>query len=168
MTVTQSWFVAKTKAQRERWAAENIVRQGFEPYTPMTMTEEVVRGQKRQKIHSLFPGYLFVRTDGRWRFLSGTFGVASVVMQGQSPAVMPNSAIEQLRSRENSQGIITLPKPNMQRFSSGDPVRVKDGAFSGHYGIWEGLGASERVRVLLELLGRKTRILISEDYLEAV
>lgn len=168
MSVGQSWFVAKTKAQRERWAAENIARQGFEPYTPMTMTEEVVRGQKRQKLQPLFPSYLFVRTDGRWRCITGTFGVASIVMQGQSPAIMPDSAIEQLRARENASGVIVLPKPNASRFAQGDAVRISSGPFVGFNGIWDGIGAADRVRVLLQLLGRQTRILIGEDLLEAV
>jgi transcriptional antiterminator RfaH len=157
------WVVACTKAQRERWAAENVARQGFEYYLPVT---EVSVPRAKQKLQCLFPRYLFVRTDGRWRFLAGTYGVTSVVMQGQYPAVMPDKTIAQLKAREDSTGRILLPKlPDP--FKKGDRVRINEGAFSGYNGIYQATDSSHRVKVLLEYLGRQTPVLIGEEALEA-
>lgn len=168
MAVGNSWFVAQTKSLREQWAADNIIRQGYTAYIPKTAVTTVERGRKCEKVRCLFPGYLFVQTDGTWRFLTGTFGVANVIMQGQQPATMPDTAIAQLKARENANGLITLPKPVERRFKPGDTIRVSEGAFSGFEGIWEGDAAPERVKILLQILGRKTRVLIGEDMLEKV
>lgn len=154
------WIVAVTKAQREDWAAENVARQGFEYYLPKTVSEQ-------KKLQCLFPRYLFVLTTGPWRFLSGTFGITSVVLQGQNPAVLPHPIIAELKARENGAGYVQLPKLP-ERFKNGDRVRVNQGMFSGYSGIYSDITPQERVRVLLDVLGRKTRVLISEEYLEAV
>lgn len=168
MSVGSFWVVAQAKPQRERWAVENILRQGFEPYRPLTRVKEVKRGKVVEKLQSLFPGYLFVRTTGQWRSLTGTFGISGVIMAGQFPAIMPDSAIEQLRAREAADGTIILPKSDKPRFYEGEHVRIGDGPFSGYNGIFEGDAADERVSVLLQVLGRTTRVLIGEEFLEAV
>jgi transcription antitermination factor NusG len=40
----------------------------------------------------LFPGYIFVQLDltrDRWRSVNGTFGIASLIMQGERPHAVP-------------------------------------------------------------------------------
>lgn len=87
-------------------------------------------------------------------------------MQGQGPAPLPEDAIDKLRAREGADGYITLPSQEDSRFKPGDAVRVKDGAFSGYYGIYEGTRDQDRVRILLEYLGQQSKVLIGEDALE--
>jgi transcriptional antiterminator RfaH len=53
------------------------------------------------------------------------------------------------------------------RFLLGDPVRVLDGVFAAHLGLFEGMTDSERVTILLELLGRKVRVLLDAGYVAA-
>ena len=161
------WVVAKTKAQRERWAAENVARQGFSYYMPLTAPPKkpTTLRNKFPKPQCLFPRYLFVQTDGRWRFLLGTFGVMGLVMQGERPAVMPTHEIESMKAREEN-GLIVLQQPAEHKFHPGDKVRINSGAFSGYVGMYD-LDPSARVRVLLDLLGRKTRVEIDDDCLEA-
>jgi transcriptional antiterminator RfaH len=46
----------------------------------------------------------------------------------------------------------------------GEPVRIKEGPFSGLEAIFErSLKGSERVAVLLEILGRQTRIVLPSE-----
>ncbi len=163
------WVVARTKALREQWAAENVVRQGFDFYIPKTKPPPKPQLRKRPlKSVCLFPRYLFVKTNGQWRFLLGTYGVTGVVMQGQNPAIMPAKIITELKAREGADGLIALPQIGQSRFKAGDKVRVGAGSiFSGFPGIYEHHDANSRVSVLLEFLGRKTRVLIGEDFLEA-
>ena len=168
MSVGSLWVLAKTKAQRELWAAENVARQGFDFYLPMTTAPAKPQDKlKPPKPQCLFPRYLFVRTEGPWRFLTGTYGVMGVIMQGQSPAVMPSSEIEKLKAREDTNGLVILPKAPKFRFNNGDSVRINSGAYSGFQGIYECDDAHTRNRVLLEFFGRKTPVLIGEDCLEA-
>lgn len=159
------WIVARTKARRERWAAENITRQGGTFYLPQIYVRPVAG--KRLPPVFVFPGYIFVQTDnGRWRYLLGTFGITSIVMQGNDPAVMPASDIARLRAREGADGFIHLPSDPGTRFTHGDHVRVTEGAFSGLRGIYQGTSAQDRVMILLDYLGGKRRVFLGEDLLE--
>lgn len=165
---SKRWIVAITQPKREQWAAENVIRQGYEVYHPRFVTSQDIEGRKKLKMwktQSLFPGYLFVHTPGIWRFLIGTFGVMGVVMlASDTPAVLPDQVMVDLRARQGLDGAITLPK----RFAHGQSVRVTGGAFQGLSGIWDGSTRQERECVLLDVLGGKTRVLVAKEFLEAV
>ena len=49
----------------------------------------------------------------------------------------------------------------------GDKVRVVDGPFVECLGLFEGMSDAERVTILLELLGRKVRVLLNTDFIVA-
>lgn len=159
-----TWLVAQTKPHRERWAAENVGRQGFRWYLPMTQSSKALN----RKLHPvcLFPRYLFVLTEGPWRSIQGTYGVTGVVMAGEAPAIVPERAIESIRAREGSDGLVHLPDASGGRFKPGEAVRVNGGVFSGYKGIFQGLSGGERSRVLVEFLGRHTSVLIGDEHLE--
>lgn len=161
---TGFWVVAQTKPQQERWAAENVARQNFEWYLPLTLSNA--------KLHRavtpvcLFPRYLFILVKDRWHSLLGTYGVTRLVMSGEGPAILPESAIESLRAREDTKGLIRLPTALEPRFKAGDPVRVNGGHFSGYTGIVSSTSAKDRSKILLEVLGRRTNVLIGDEMLE--
>ena len=159
----QGWFVARTHYQRERWACENILRQLATPYTPKFAERIKVGAHYEVKPRLLFPSYVFVKTyDGRWRFLLGTYGVMSVLMTGNEPALVLDRDIKALREREDGDGLISLPaldkKPDKPRL--GATVRLDGGMYSGYTGIYDGCDHKERERVLLDYLGRKTPVLL--------
>lgn len=159
------WLVAKTKPQRELWAAENAQRQGFNCYLPQTAPPERAPKQKA-RAHFLFPRYLFVYTEGRWRCLLSTFGIAGLVMAGECPAVMPPREIERIKAREDEHGLVRLAQAPTARFKEGDAVRVREGTFSGFTGIYANHSSHDRVKVLIEYLGRTVPVLLGEDLLE--
>ena len=166
MTSPQRWLVARTKPNRERWAAENVLRQGREPYLPMIgSVSKTKSGVTLAVARPLFASYLFVQTDDQWKFLLGTFGIVGVILVGDKPAVLSSTIIEQLRTRENASGLVVLPK---SRFKIGQGVRVTGGAFVNLQGIYDGQADKERQQVLVDYLGRKTKVLIADDQLEAV
>jgi transcriptional antiterminator RfaH len=49
----------------------------------------------------------------------------------------------------------------------GDKIRVVGGAFCDCYGLYEGMSSGERVAILLELLGRKVRVVLDIEAVEA-
>ena len=159
------WVAARTKSQRERWAAENVARQGGVYYLPRLKPGKLHPPAKPAPC--LFPSYLFIQTDGQWRYLLGTFGISGLVMQGGAPAILPDATIAAIRAREGNDGLIRLPDTPMNRVKAGDAVRVTDGAFSGFRGIYQNSGAQDRVKILLEYLGAQRTVLIGEEYLEA-
>lgn len=164
----EGWLVARTRFAQERWACENIRRQAAEPYLPMILEQRLTNHRIMLQERCLFPGYVFVKTNGQWRFLLNTFGLLGVILSGAKPAVVAEKEISALRARENSAGYVVLPARASppSRFSPGQRVRVAGGALSGYSGIYAGAGAKARQRVLLEFLGRKTPVLIGGEFLE--
>jgi len=152
-------MVARVKWQRELWAAANIERQGFTYYLPRIRVNPTTEAY-------LFSGYMFIGTDGRWRCLTGTFGILSVIMRNPlQPALMRPEEIEAIQAREDVRGFVVLPKK--PRFRSGDLVRVSTGVFSGRVGIYQGCSSCERERILLDYLGNHTEVLIAREQLVA-
>ena len=116
----------------------------------------------------LFPRYLFVAIDlnmQRWRSICSTVGISRLVCNGDDPTPVPMGIVEALRSREDAGGFIKLDcRP---RFRAGDKVRVLDGAFSSCFGLFEGTAERERIAILLDLLGRKVRVVLGADLVAA-
>ena len=165
----RKWVVAKTQPNRAAWAAENILRQFAEPYLPRVAERIKVGAHHEIRPKFLFPGYIFVRLlDGRWRFLLGTYGVASVIMTGNQPAIVQDSEINRIKAYEDIDGLIHLPSVEEFKFKSGSSVRIIEGPYSGYIGVCEGCGVKDRERILLDYLGRKTRVLIGVGQLESV
>jgi transcriptional antiterminator RfaH len=164
MTTGPRWYVVQTQPHAELRAAQHLARQGFGSYLPRYLKRR--RHARRIDIVSkpLFPRYLFVAVDmatQRWRAISSTFGISHLVCNGDEPAAVADQVIAQLRSRENSDGLIQLSTG--PRFARGDKIRIADGVFSACLGLYEGMADHERVAVLLDLLGRKVRVTIDGD-----
>lgn len=114
-----------------------------------------------------FPGYLFVGLDLEgecWRSINGTIGVLRLVAFATSgrPARVPRGFVERLVSLSGSDGL-----SHDEELSAGDQVRVIGGAFDDLCGILETAGDAERVRILLSLLGKETRVTLRRGSLVA-
>jgi transcriptional antiterminator RfaH len=159
------WIVLRTRAGRETWALENVEGHGFKAYLPRILERQNHYGQKLAIAAPLFPTYLFVFAD-RWRDLLSVFGIIGVIMRGTEPDFVPNRVIAEIRARE-SDGLVVLPKAKPQ-IGINSTVRVTNGPLCGHVGIVAGMREQQRVRVLLELMGRKTDVLFAERDLALV
>ena len=162
------WYVVQTQPHSERKASSHLIRQGFETYLPQYLKKR--RHARKTEIvpAPLFPRYLFVLFDiarQSWRPIRSTIGVNHLVCQGESPASVCHGVVEGLKGREDEKGFIKLINP--LRFVRGDHVRVLDGVFSNWVGLFEGMTDEERVTVLLELLGRKVRVVMDLDSVAA-
>jgi transcriptional antiterminator RfaH len=81
------------------------------------------------------------------------------------PAVVPQTIIEGLKRREDANGLVQLE--HRPRFAPGDKIRVLNGAFCDCLGLFEGISGQERVAILLDLLGRKVRVVLDMDIIDA-
>jgi len=159
-----SWCVVQTQPNAENKAAAHLVRQGFEIYLPRYRKRR--RHARRTEIVAapLFPRYLFVSVAiqaQRWRSIHSTYGVSRLVCNGDAPAMVPSQIVDSLRHREAEDGLIDID--TRARFAIGDKVRVTDGAFSDCLGLFQSATDSERVSILLDLLGRKVRVVLSAE-----
>jgi transcriptional antiterminator RfaH len=162
------WYVVHTHPNAEGKAASHIDRQGFCTYLPRYRKKR--RHARRVEVvyAALFPRYLFVTINTatqRWRSINSTVGVTGLVCNGEDPAPVSGSVIDALRDREDEHGLIRLPA--RPQFSAGEKVRLVGGAFAECLGLFEEMKDNERVSVLLDLLGRKVRVFLSLDSVQA-
>jgi transcriptional antiterminator RfaH len=162
------WYVVQTQVNGEAKAAENLLRQGYEVYLPRYLKRRRHARKVDFTAKPLFPRYMFVAIDiatQRWRSIQSTFGVARLVTNGDDPATVPEGVVHALRAREDDKGFIRLDsKPT---FAPGDKVRVLAGAFMDSSGLFSGLADHDRVSILLDMLGRKVRVLLDADMVAA-
>jgi transcriptional antiterminator RfaH len=156
------WYVVQTHAHSEAKAAGHLTRQGFGAYLPRYLKRRRHARRVETVAAPLFPSYLFVAVDmmcQRWRVIHSTIGVTRLVCNGNEPASVPDVVVDALKRRENDEGFVQLER---RRFEPGTLVQITDGAFASCLGLFEGMRDDERATVLLDLLGRKVRVLIDE------
>jgi len=162
------WYVVQTQVNSETKAALNLRRQGFEIYLPRHLKRRRHARKVEIAAKPLFPRYLFVtidRTAQRWRSIQSTFGVARLVSQGNEPAPVPEGVVNAIKAREDDKGYVVLD--TAPSFARGDKVRVLAGAFIDSAGLFDGCADRDRVAILLEMLGRKVRVLLDADMVVA-
>jgi transcriptional antiterminator RfaH len=162
------WYVVQTHVHSESKAAAHLVRQGYEVYLPRYLKRRRHARRVENVSAPLFPRYLFVGFDvmaARWRSIQSTQGVSSLVGNGNEPAVLPALVVAELRRREDDNGFIRLD--SRPRYAPGDKVRVVDGVFGDSFGLFEGIADRDRVTILLDLLGRKVRVVLDRESVAA-
>ena len=162
------WFVAHTHPHAEEKATAHLNRQRFRRLLPALSQATASCATNRDVAAPPFPRYPFVSIDPnihRWRSICSTVGISRLVCNGDDPTPVPTGIVEALRSREDLGGFIKLDcRP---QFRTGDKVRVLDGAFSSCLGLFEGMAERERIAILLDLLGRKVRVVLDTDLVAA-
>jgi transcriptional antiterminator RfaH len=164
----QRWYVVQTRPHAEARAAQNLKRQGFGTYLPRYCKRRRHARRVENVTAPLFPRYLFVAADlatQRWRAIHSTFGVSQLVCHGEAPVPVTESILQELWRRQDEAGYVRLD--SAPRFSPGDKVRVSDGVFSSCLGLFEGMTDSQRVAILLDLLGRKVKVVLDAELVEA-
>jgi transcriptional antiterminator RfaH len=162
------WYVVQSQVNGEAKAAQNLLRQGYEVYLPRYLKRRRHARKVDFTAKPLFPRYMFVAIDmatQRWRSIQSTFGVSRLVTNGDDPAMVPEGVIGALKAREDDKGFVLLD--SRLAFAPGDRVRVLAGAFMDSAGLFNGLADHDRVSILLEMLGRKVRVLLDADMVAA-
>ena len=155
-----NWFAVVSKPRQEQTALENLQRQGFECFLPMAENPYQRRSKKQQRIvEPLFPRYLFLKAIASHQNLApvrSTKGVLSMVRFGTELAVVPDSVIHAIKSCiESDTGLIKI---NPIAIKAGDTVRIFDGPLAGINGVVQETNSNNRAMILMELLGRPTKV----------
>jgi transcriptional antiterminator RfaH len=161
------WFAVQTKANAFNVARRHLTRQGFLNFAPTSEATRRQRGGFRTLQAPLFPGYIFVASDDqaqRWRAINSTYGVSRIVSFSGIPAPLPKGFIAALRARCDADGRI-LPEPEPPAFTLGEDVRITVGPFANLIGEILKVSCDRRVVLLLDLLGGKIRVTVSNDHL---
>jgi transcriptional antiterminator RfaH len=156
------WYAIQTKLNRERDVEKRLMNLHLEVFLPRMQARRRI-GRKFHWIKvPLFPGYVFTQLD---MAVSGRVaryapGVKDFLTFGSQVAEVGEDIIEALRDR--CPGGVAHIDPVTAK--PGDTVRINEGPFSGLEAVFERtLKSSERVAVLLEILGRQTRIVLASE-----
>ena len=113
--------------------------------------------QFRTSLQPLFPRYMFAQVTigrDRWTSIRGTYGVSSLMMDGDVPRAVPPGVVERLLEVADAAGVVNL-EPRMQ---PGQLVRVSSGPFAGLVGTLSKLDDNGRVKVLLDVMGKQVAV----------
>jgi transcriptional antiterminator RfaH len=139
-----------------------LAGRGIEVFVPLFFCHGK-RGTLLEK--PFFPRYVFARLD--WeatgvREVQWTPGLTKVVTFQGEPAIMPDEKLQYLRAR-----LEQLDGDDFLRLKPGERVRVKRGPFADVEAVFDGhLNSESRVAVLLEILGRQTRVIVDAQDVE--
>ena len=151
-----NWFLLKTKPNAHNVASENLKRQGFEVFIPLTVKTSKRSDKFVNSLAPLFPNYLFMGTkiqEVSWRSVNSTRGVSKVVTLDGKYRIVDCEIIEGLKRRCNTSGVIQT----QDLIVSGDQVRVEKGPFAEFICQVEQISENKRAWVLIDILQQKTR-----------
>ena len=153
----RNWYLIKTKPRQEKTAILNLENQEYSTYCPIVTINN--------KHVILFPGYIFIHLDkkkGNWSPIRSTKGVVNFVRFGLNFAQVPDNVIEFIKANQ----LITLEKfKKIDKFKPGDKVQITNGVFKNCVAIFKSFKSSERVILLMNILGQQQAINIKQESL---
>ncbi len=162
-----SWFLAQLKPNSAKIADKNLKRQGFQTFLPMEEETRERNGKFFIINRPLFPGYIFVAFDvasGFWRTVNSTYGITRLVSFGKEPTEVPLDLVSQLMLRCDADSKLLPPKI----LKPGDHVALRTGPFANLVAEVERIAPDRRVWVLMEIMGRQTRVAVDTDQLRTL
>ncbi len=158
----RSWYVAQAKPNAAHIAARNLVRQGFEVFLPL---ERYTCRRGRHLLPGLrpyFAGYFFVGFDpgnAPWRAIRSTSGVSRLVSFGSLPTPVDADLVSKLMQSCDEEGVM---RPHLGAVT-GDRVLIAEGPLAGLIGQFDAMAPQDRAWLLLEVMGKATRVSVPID-----
>jgi transcriptional antiterminator RfaH len=150
-----AWYCLQAKHKHEHIAAAHLRKlKGVSVFCPRLRFRRQTRTGVAWVTEALFPGYLFANFDlGRMQRVVGyAHGVRSIVSFANRYPTIDEVTVAQLSQHVGEREIKVIDYEPLR----GDSVKVAEGAFAGLDAVvTQTLPARDRVRVLMEFLGRK-------------
>ena len=161
------WYVIQTKPKREEEAKSYLSTKGVEVFNPLMENFLLRNGRMNKELKPLFPGYIFGKFDlnQNYPLVRWAKGVKKVLGFGEYPTPISEEVVEIIRERMDDHGIVRLK----YRYQANDVIRIKTGPLRDLLGVFERwISDSERVRILLNLMGYQPVIEIHYSMIEKV
>ena len=156
------WYCVRSGQKKEHIAAANVRAMGnVRVMCPRIRFRRIVRGQSRWVTEALFPSYFFARFPFEERLVQvrNAHGVTKIIRFGEYYPLIPDQIIEELQD-------LTTTGDLLPALLVGSCVTLARGTLAGSEAvITEVLPAKERVRLLLNFLGRETVVEADMDTL---
>ena len=155
----RSWYIAKSKPQKERWLESRLGQLGVEVYFPRVVT----RRRGRRALEPLFPTYIFCHLDiedRNWPAIRWASGLSYFLGTEGRPTAIPDRLVDHIGGRVE---IWNGGEHSARNLSAGERVRIGNGPFAGLEGIFQHyVGSRERCRILLHVVNRLTSVEMPE------
>jgi transcriptional antiterminator RfaH len=155
--MSKEWFILQFKANSHHQAAKNLNQQGFEIFLPLNNNTSRKASRFINTLRPLFPGYMFIKfdkTEDKWHKIKNTYGVSRLVTFNSSLKSMPTTFIDSLMKRYDPSGKL-IPIVEMKK---GDKVEILEGPFANFIASVEKYESEQRIWILMDLMGRKTKL----------
>ena len=163
--MSKEWFILQFKSNSHHLAAKNLNRQGFETFLPLHETTSRRLSRFINTSKPLFPGYMFIRFDkaeSEWHKINSTYCVSRLITFNSVLKSLPTEFVDNMMKRYDLSGKL-LP---IQKLKKGDQVTVLKGPFANFIANVEKYEDDQRICILMNLMGRKTKIHTSSDALQ--
>ena len=153
------WYLLQFKPNSHFLAERNLKNQGFKTFLPLVVTTKRLGKKFKNEVKPFFPGYMFVSFDPKinfWKKISHTIGVTRLVKLGGVLNPVPTELVSELKRRN-----VEMNKNIADQVCRGKNVRLIRGPFSDFVGVVEDVDAKKRIWVLLDILGRHSRIQVN-------
>ena len=163
------WYVAQTKPRQEHIAELNLARQNYEVLLPLIPKLKNSKTRLIESTEPLFPGYIFLRPANSEHSLApvrSTIGIARLVRFGLEYARLRETVMNEIITFVETH--LTNPTEatrRAKRLEMGTNVRITRGPMKGLEGLVSKV-ASDRIIVLVELMGREQKLAVSPATLE--
>ena len=164
--MSKEWFILQFKPNSHHQALKNLNQQGFETFLPLHDTTSRKASRFVTTSQPLFPGYMFIafdRAETKWHKINNTYGVSRLVTFNSILKPIPATFVNDLMKRYDLSGKL-LP---IKKLKKGDQVKVLKGPFSNFIATVETYETDQRIWVLMDLMGRKTKIQTPSDTLQS-
>ena len=161
------WYVIQTKPKKEEEAKSYLSTAGVEMFSPLIETVALKNKGMIKEVKPLFPGYIFGRfdLDKNYPLVRWARGVKYILGFGGYPTPISEEVVRTIKERTDPQGIVRVE----HHFEPNDVVRIKTGPLKDLLGVFERwLSDSERVRILLRLIGYQPAVEIHCSMIEKV
>ena len=162
-----NWYLLRTKQNMHKVACENLKRQRFQVFAPLTIKTSKKNGKFINSAIPLFPGYLFMGTllsNVPWRSINATRGVSKAVTLDGKYHPLHIQVINGLKIRCNKNDILQ----KMDHLVAGDRAKIERGPLADFICSVEAIVDRERVWVLIDILQQQTRARIPLNNLSKV
>jgi transcriptional antiterminator RfaH len=151
----EHWYALYTKPKKEFQVVETLQAQGIEAFLPTVKRKVRRRDRPHRKVY--FPCYLFARIDFRQvprSSIAWMPGIRHIVSFGDQPAIVADEIVALIRRRLDGAEEIAYGN-----FRPGDRVRILSGPLRDLEAVFDQpLSSADRVRVLLDVMGRMTPV----------
>jgi transcription antitermination factor NusG len=161
--IREQWFAAYTFSCQEKRVAQHLATRGIEFFLPVHRNISHWKNGLRMLIEKpLFPGYVFVKIDGREKIrVLELSGVHSIVGVGPQPIPLPYEEIEALR-----RGLASSNAEPHPMVKTGERVMIRNGPLAGMTGIVLSQKNTTRVILTLNLIMRSISVEVDAHDLE--